>query len=131
MGPWSSHWPLSWLKDHNALFAPAGSFSPVSGSGKLGKRTGTGLSKLLGPSVWTVMTSGNPRPGGSGPGNRSGGTGAMPTLPPRVPLSLNSELAGTVIETPAKAGLLAITDGGKVIRVSSVALTGCKVPATI
>ena len=69
--------------------------------------------------------------GGSGPGNRSGETGAIPTLPPRVPLSLNSELAGTVTETPARAALLAITEAGKVIRVSFVALTACRVSLII
>ena len=56
---------------------------PVVGSAKFGNFTGAGLSKFSGPSVCTVMTSGGVAPSGKGPGKRSGGTGAMPTFPPR------------------------------------------------
>src|SRR5438067_696685 len=108
-----------------ALFAPGVMLR------RLGKHTGAGLSKFNAPSVCTVMTSGKSSPGGNGPGNRSGGTGAIPTFPPRVPSSLNSEFAGTVIVTPANAGLFAVTDGGKVMIVFVFMLTGCKVPAVI
>jgi len=69
------------------------------------KTDGRWFIEVEGSVVCTVITMGSSNPGGSGPGNRSGGTGAMPTLPPRVPSSLNSELAGTVIDTPASAGL--------------------------
>ena len=55
----------------------------------------------------------------------------MPTFPPRVPSSLKSALAGTVMLTPASAALLASTEGGNWIWVFWVALTLCKVPAGI
>ena len=55
-----------------------------------GKHAPTGLSKFV-PVDCTVMTRGSFSPSGSGPGSRSGGTGAIPTMPPRVPFSLNSE----------------------------------------
>src|SRR5262249_3104326 len=97
---------------------PGGHGLPKVGFGKFGKQTGAGLSKFSGPSVCTVMTRGSSTPGGSGPGKRSGGTGAMPTFPPRVPSSLNNEFAGTVMLTPASAGLFAITLGGNEIVVS-------------
>src|SRR5688572_11233526 len=128
IGPAISHRPVSWLKLHNALLESGGSRRPVTGSGRFGKRTGTGRSKLLGPSVWRVITIGRFNPGGSGSGKRSEGTGAMPTRPPRVPLSLNNEFAGTVIETPAIAGLLLTTEAGKVMTVFVVMLTGWSVP---
>src|SRR5258707_15500169 len=92
---------------------------------------GTGLSKFKGPSVCTVITMGSSNPGGRGPGKRSGGTGAIPTFPPRVPSSLNNEFAGTMIDTPASAGLFEITEGGKLMAVSAVMLTGCNVSAVI
>ena len=69
------------------------------------------------------MTSGKTSPAGKGSGKRSAGTGAMPTLPPRAPLSSYKELAGTMISTPAKAGLAASTDGAKATRVSATVLT--------
>ena len=47
----------------------------------------------------------------------------MPTMPPRVPLSLNNEFAGTVSDTPASAELLDKTVGGNAIVVSLVMLT--------
>lgn len=63
------------------------------------------------------MTRGSCNPGGNGSGSRSAGTGASPTLPPRLPLSPNSELAGTLISTPASAGFAASTEGLNVMRV--------------
>src|SRR5262245_59641879 len=112
-------------------FVPGGQGLPRVGFDKLGKQTGAGLSKFSGPSVCTVMTIGRSAPGGSGPGKRSCGTGAIPTFPPRVPSSLNSELAGTVMLTPTSAGLFAMTLGGNEIVVSVVMLTGCSVPTVI
>src|SRR5215475_635112 len=108
----------------SAPFVPGGQGLPKVGFDKFGKQTGAGLSKFSGPSVCTVITSGSSAPGGSGPGKRSGGTGAIPTLPPRVPSSLNSELAGTVMLTPASAGLFATTLAGNEIVVFCVMLTG-------
>ena len=49
---------------------------------------------------------------------RSGGTGAMPTIPPRAPPSVYSESAGTIRCTPARCGCCASTDAGNVIVVS-------------
>ena len=131
MPPTSSHTPFLWLKEINEPWVPGGHGFPVVGFGRFGKQTGAGLSKFSPPSVCTVITSGSCAPGGRGPGNRSGGTGEMPTLPPRVPSSLNSELAGTVMLTPAKAGLFATTNGGNETVVSLVRLTACSVPAVI
>src|SRR5690349_11919373 len=112
----------------SSCLVPGASFRPVIESGRFGKQTGAGLSKFRAPSVCKVITRAGVTPGGSGPGNRSGGTGAIPTLPPRLPSSLKSELAGTVTETPARAALLATTEAGKVIVESTVLLTGCSVP---
>src|SRR6185503_12310526 len=121
--PTTIHSPISWSKLQRAVFSPGPRSLPVTGFGRLGKRTGTGRSKFSEPEVCTVITSGKFSPGGKGPGRRSGGTGAMPTLPPRVPLALKSEFAGTVSVTPASAGLFDETEDGKVMTVSFVMLT--------
>jgi hypothetical protein len=63
-------------------------------------------------------------PGGNGSGKRFGGTGASPTRPPRVPLSLNSAFAGTVMDTLANAGFVETTLLETLITVSVIALTG-------
>jgi hypothetical protein len=107
-----------------ARLLPGGGNKPFPESGRFGKHAGTGRSKFKAPSLWTVITNGSSNPGGNGPGNRSGGTGAMPTRPPRVPLSLKSALAGTLISTPASAGFAATTSTGKVTFVSCAVLTG-------
>jgi hypothetical protein len=112
------------LKLHSAVRSPGPNFTPVTGSGRIGNRTGTGVSKFNGPSVCTVITNGNSSPGGSGSGNRSPGTGAKPTIPPRCPSSANNAFAGTVIRTPSSPGFSASTDAENVTVVSSVALTG-------
>ena len=67
---------------------PRRNTTPVFGFGKFGKQIGAGTSKLVAPSVCTVITSGNSSSSGNCPGIRSGGTGAMPTWPPGVPSSL-------------------------------------------
>ena len=83
-------------------------------------------STTINPSA--VITSGNSKPDGSGrqPVRRHRRNAHFP---PRVPSSLNSEFAGTVMLTPAKAGLLDTTLCGNEIIVSLVMLTGCKIPA--
>ncbi len=131
MGPTTCQRPSSWLKLHKALGVPGGGVSPLSGLGRLGKQMGAGKSKLVGPSVCTVMTTGKSKSVGRTPGSRSGGTGAMPTWPPRAPSSAKRESAGTVMATPSSSGCSATTSGGKAMTVSSVWLTGCKEPGAI
>ncbi len=140
MGPLMTQSPMSWSNDHSALFAPGGSASRSpspsrSSTGRFGNVAGIGTSKLVGIAppgvdgpVCTVITRGRFNPGGSGPGMRSGGTGAMPTVPPRVPSSAKSALAGTMTFTPANSGNWSSTAGAKVTSVSCSMLTGCSVP---
>lgn len=95
----------------------------MSGSGRFGKHAGTGLSNSFPPIDCTVITMGSFNPWGSGPGSRSGGTGAIPTIPPWVPFSLYSEPAGTMSWTSPNSGCAASTDGAMWITVGWLALT--------
>src|SRR3954464_11676684 len=77
------------------------------------------------------MTKGKFRPSGKGSGSRSGGTGERPTLPPRLPFSLKRVFGGTVISTPARAGLVANNDAANDIFVGWLALTDVSASAAI
>src|SRR3954451_13751574 len=93
--PATSQSPVSWLNDTRLLLAPGASPSV------LGRQIGAGWSKFVPRSDWTVTTRLGSMPGGNGPGSRSGGTTARPTLPPRDPSSEYRASAGTVTSAPA------------------------------
>src|SRR5262245_49796589 len=125
--PTLSQMPFLWLNETSVRLLPGSGTCFVAGSGRFGKHTGAGRSKLSAPSVWTVITSAVSIPDGNGPGSRSGGTGARPTLPPRTPLAAKSAFAGTVIETPASAGFASTTEDGIEMVVSLLGLTDLSV----
>ena len=110
-------------------FLPWAGFDAGDGVGEVREADGGWAVEVGGTVGLHGDDEGEIQAGRQGRGQAAAGTGAMPILPPRVPSSLKTALAGTSTVVPARAGFSVSTCCGKATVVACVWLVGWRVPA--